>query len=65
MYPKTKQKPQNTTKLAQNQTTTASSMMGREECISMIGADKFEKYTQMFGNEAASIKRCAMLKAMN
>ena len=65
MYPKTKQKPQNTTKLTQNQTTTASSIMGREECISMIGADKFEKYTQMFGNEAASIKRCAMLKAMN
>ena len=38
--------------------------MTKTECISMIGADKFTKYTQMFGSESASIKRCKMLKAM-
>lgn len=40
------------------------SAMTKTECISMIGADKFAKYTQMFGSESASIKRCKMLKAM-
>jgi len=39
--------------------------MTKEECISMISQEKFDKYTNMFGSEAASIKRCAMLKAMN
>ena len=38
--------------------------MSREECIGMISQEKFDKYTAMFGNEEASIKRCAMLKAM-
>ena len=38
--------------------------MTKEECISMIGQDKFDKYTEMFGNETSSIKRCMMIKAM-
>ncbi len=38
--------------------------MTREECISMISQEKFDRYTAMFGSEASSIKRCAMLKAM-
>jgi len=38
--------------------------MGRGECISMIGQEKFDKYTQMLGDEASAIKRCKMLKAM-
>lgn len=38
--------------------------MTKEECISMISQEKFDRYTAMFGNEAASIKRCAMIKAM-
>jgi len=41
------------------------SSMGKDECIGMIGQEKFDKYTQMFGNEASSIKRCTMLKSMN
>ena len=40
------------------------SPMSKEECISMIGQEKFDKYTQMFGSEASSLKRCKMLKAM-
>ena len=38
--------------------------MSREECIAMIGQEKFDKYTEMFGNEAASLKRCTLLKSM-
>lgn len=44
---------------------TISNSMTKKECISMISQEKFDKYTNMFGSEAASIKRCAMLKAMN
>jgi len=39
--------------------------MNKEECIAMISQEKFEKYATMFGSEAASIKRCNMIKAMN
>jgi hypothetical protein len=42
----------------------ASSSMSKEECIAMISQEKFDKYSAMFGSEAASIKRCTMLKAM-
>ena len=42
----------------------ANTIMNKTECISMIGQAKFDKYTQMFGSEAASLKRCKMLKAM-
>jgi len=45
--------------------TTVVNGMSKDECVGMIGQEKFDKYTQMFGNEASSIKRCAMLKAMN
>lgn len=38
--------------------------MSKAECISMIGQEKFDKYTQMYGGEAASIKKCKMLKSM-
>jgi hypothetical protein len=37
--------------------------MDKQECIAMISQEKFDKYTDMFGSEAASIKRCKMLKA--
>ena len=43
---------------------TLSSTMTKAECIAMIGSDKFAKYTNMFGSESASLKRCKMLKAM-
>jgi len=42
-----------------------SSAMTKGECISMISQEKFDKYSAMFGSEAASLKRCTMLKAMN
>jgi len=62
MYPSaTKKKP---LKVAQATTTSTSTSMDRAQCITMIGQEKFDKYTQMFGSEDASLKRCKMLKAM-
>lgn len=68
MYPDDKYKKD---KLAEKSETTAEAPaeaatpgMSREECIGMIGQEKFDKYTEMFGNEAASIKRCTLLKSM-
>ncbi|MGB5506031.1 MAG: hypothetical protein WBM70_05000 [Sulfurovum sp.] len=37
--------------------------MDKTECIAMITQEKFDKYAAMFGSEAASIKRCKMIKA--
>jgi len=71
MYPEDKVKKEKVVKVANatpaiaTPTTSAATVMNREECINMIGQEKFDKYTQMFGNEASSVKRCAMLKAMN
>lgn len=42
---------------------TSTDTMDKKECIAMISQEKFDKYTTMFGSEAASIKRCKMLKA--
>lgn len=38
--------------------------ISKEECISMIGQEKFDKYAQMYGGEEASIKKCKMLKTL-
>jgi PBP1b-binding outer membrane lipoprotein LpoB len=69
MYPETKVKKEKPVKIANVDTNKLSSAtsdgtMDRVTCISMIGQEKFDKYTQMFGSEAASIKRCKMLKAI-
>jgi len=70
MYPETKkkkEKPVAVAKVASTETTApaaSTSNMSRGECISMIGQEKFDKYTQMLGDEASAIKRCKMLKAM-
>jgi len=68
MYPEDKVKKEKVLKVAEAETTstvaTTENVMNKEECVGMIGQEKFDKYTQMFGNEASSIKRCAMLKAM-
>jgi PBP1b-binding outer membrane lipoprotein LpoB len=70
MYPETKTKkakPVAVEKVASTETAApaaSTSNMSRGECISMIGQEKFDKYTQMLGDEASAIKRCKMLKAM-
>jgi len=69
MYPaQAKQKPvkvaKTTPTIVAKKTINTSPSMDRTECVTMIGQDKFDKYTKMFGSEAASLKRCKMLKAM-
>lgn len=54
-------------KKSQNAETSAiadTESMTKEACIAMIGQEKFDKYSEMFGSEEASIKRCGMMKAM-
>jgi hypothetical protein len=70
MYPETKTKKEKPVAVAKTDSTevvtpaVSTSSMGKGECISMIGQVKFDKYTQMLGDEASAIKRCQMLKAM-
>ena len=45
-------------------TKTTASLMTKEECISMIGNAKFERYSKRFGGESGAIKRCALLKKL-
>ena len=47
-------------------TNVASTMpsMTKEACITMIGQEKFNRYTTMLGSEDSSIRRCAILKAL-
>ncbi len=66
MYPQTDKK---AAKKAEKVTTVAAenrsvSVMTKEECTSMIGREKFEKYAQMFGGDAGALKKCKMLKAL-
>jgi len=62
MYPENKVKKEEVVKMAEAQSIVNG--MSKKECISMIGEEKFSQYTQMFGNETSSIKRCAMIKSM-
>ena len=65
MYPSKKMQPTPINQVDQEEQNTATETMTKEECIAMIGEEKFEKYTQMFSSEAAAIKRCMLLKAMS
>ena len=65
MYPSKKMQPTPVNQVDQEEQNTATETMTKEECIAMIGEEKFEKYTQMFSSEAAAIKRCMLLKAMS
>jgi PBP1b-binding outer membrane lipoprotein LpoB len=67
MYPGEKKKKEKSVEVAKvdpAETAVSANNMSKSECISMIGAEKFDKYTQMLGDEASAIKRCKMLKAM-
>ena len=70
MYPEAKTKKEKPVTVAETDSTeivtsaVSTGSMGKSECISMIGQGKFDKYTQMLGDETSAIKRCQMLKAM-
>ncbi len=62
MYPEGSVKKAPATKVAIAPVAT-SGTMNKAQCIAMISQEKFDKYSAMFGSEAASIKRCQMIKA--
>jgi len=66
MYPETNKKavkkPEELTTLTAESPSV--SAMTNEECISMIGQEKFDKYAQMFGGDTGALKKCKMLKAL-
>ncbi len=62
MYPKDTKKNEKT-EIPEQMASVTSDTMDKKECIAMITQEKFDKYAAMFGSEAASIKRCKMLKA--
>jgi hypothetical protein len=62
MYPKDTKK-RDKTDIPEPMAIVTADTMNKEECIAMITKEKFDKYAAMFGSEAASIKRCKMLKA--
>lgn len=64
MYPSNKTQPAPVKKENEDAQYIADKTVTKEECIAMIGEEKFEKYTEMFSSEAAAIKRCTLLKAM-
>jgi hypothetical protein len=37
----------------------------KEECIALIGETKYDRYVEMLGSEAAALKRCTLLKAID
>ncbi len=62
MYP-TESKKKDKAEIPEPMAIVTEDTMNKEECIAMITQEKFDKYAAMFGSEAASIKRCKMLKA--
>jgi hypothetical protein len=67
MYPETPKRTRKASHPSTADTTSAdkaAEVMSQDECISMIGQAKFDKYTQMLGSESAAIKRCIMMRSM-
>jgi hypothetical protein len=62
MYP-TENKPKKEKPIEVKQTKVQNDTMSIAECISMIGQDRFNRYTQMLGSQDAALKRCQMIKA--
>ncbi len=42
----------------------ATSDMTRQQCISMIGQEKFDSYVQKYGGEKGALRRCLVLKRL-
>jgi len=62
MYPETKFAKQ---KKEPEPVAKAATQMSRAECITMMGQEKFARYTKMLGGEEGVIKRCALLKSIH
>jgi len=44
--------------------TKTTSDMTRQQCISMIGQEKFDNYVQKYGGEKGALRRCLVLKRL-
>ena len=68
MYPDAKKK--ETAQITENTTPATSEhnliegSMTNSECIAMIGQEKFDQYSEMYGGTSAALKKCKMLKAL-
>jgi hypothetical protein len=68
MYPDAKKK--ETAKVSESTTPVTSESspavvsMNNSECIAMIGQEKFDKYSEMYGGASGALKKCKMLKAL-
>ena len=63
MYPQT-DTPKSAKKKQTQNNTAALPAIDKKTCISMIGEEKFKRYTEMLGGEAGALKRCALLRSM-
>jgi hypothetical protein len=64
MYPSNRVQPATAAKEKPEEQKSVGEKMTKEECIAMIGEEKYQKYTEMFSSETGAIKRCTILKAM-
>jgi len=64
MYPEDQYKKDVPAPSAGTASQAAAPAMTKEECIGMIGQEKFDKYSEIFGNASAPLKRCRLLKSM-
>ena len=65
MYPEDKVKqPTVENNPIQEESASATTIVSKDECITMLGQEKFDKYLTMFSDEAAVLKRCTMMRAM-
>ncbi|UFH59915.1 hypothetical protein [Sulfurovum mangrovi] len=64
MYPSNRVQPTLPAKEKTDEENNVGETMTKEECIAMIGEEKYQKYTEMFSGETGAIKRCTILKAM-
>jgi len=68
MYPDAKKK--ETAKVSESTTPVTSESspavvsMNNSECIAMIGQEKLDKYSEMYGGASGALKKCKMLKAL-
>jgi hypothetical protein len=60
MYPTT---PKKEVKKVAKDEMLVSTTMTQQECINLIGQERFDRYTQMLGSIDGAIKRCMMIKA--
>jgi len=65
MYPTTNKKTTKPKVTVKNKSNNESKSMTKDECISLIGQDRFNRYVDMLGTQSAALKRCELIKSQN